>query len=286
MRKILLLTMAVVLIVTATYGQKQKRWIQDVKYSTWLGIRDFHLQEIPSDQNLDFINYLYANQKGPEGDYLGFAWLIKFNNHWEADVKYTLNFGYNRGAHDIKIRYFPENKKLGYSLGLFSFPTLIRGFANFNIEKDLDFHTGNWNGRETRIHDHGFTVGVALPLHYKFLHCILRMNGGYSSIGRFEETIKQKELDSNLKRIFVYETLPSYNIFFYPEIEAYIDLIRINKARLGIQVQASWYATHKFLNYQRSTYEWTMDSPIIDRIESPMHAFEKNEVNVGLYLRW
>ena len=263
------------------YSQNQT----GLKVSLWYGIRDISCTQYPANSNLDFLNFLKANKAYPEDDYLGFATVIRFGGKWEADLRFTVNSGWNPSAFNLKARYFPV-KQIGLSAGVFGYPYYINNFELYHKTRDLEYYTDirdNSNFKQRVATDLGIQAGIAVPWHARFFHTQFQFHGGVSSFSRFSESFGQKRINANLKREILYKTQPSFNWFVMPEAEINLDLLRIKNLRMGIQVQASYYLTNKYINYQRIISTWTYDSPLVEDISSPRHRLDKLEIDFGVY---
>ncbi len=262
--------------------------MDEVRLSSWFGFRQIQCERHAPAEHLDFINYLDANENYPEDDYLGFTLFMNFSGPWQADLRFTLNSGWGFSGYNLKIKYLPL-KFLGISAGMIRHPHQIYYFEEYLINRDQDYFTDLRNGSNHKYRvaaDRGWMAGLVFPLDYRFLHLSLHINGGISSIIPFREEFGQKRINSNFKRDLVYETRNSFNLFFFPEATFSMDLLRIGKARIGIQAQASWYLTNKYLNYTLTTYEWTYDSSDVAQITSPGHHLGKLEYDIGLIVRF
>lgn len=268
-----------------TYSQKM---IEDIKISTWYGTREITCANFPATSNLDFMEYLDANSEYPEDDYAGLATRIKFKGNWEADLRFTVNSGWRPSGFTVKVNHFPF-KYLGLSAGIFGYPYYINAFDLYHTSRDLEYYTDirHYSTHKQRlVSDIGIFTGLVIPLHFKFLHSILQLNGGISSFSKFSESFGQKRINSNLKREIFYDTQNSFSWFLMPEAVVYIDLIKMKNLRFGIQTQMSWYTTNKYVNYQRTISTWTSNNPVVEQIKNPKHPLKKFEFNVGTYFRW
>jgi len=283
-----LVTLSAILVFITLSQSAAAQWLDEVRLSTCFGFREIQCERFAPGEHLDFIDYLEANEDYPEDEYLGFALLMNFKGPWQTDLRFTLNSGFGLSGYNLKIRYFPS-KFVGLSAGMLRHPHGIYYFEDYLINRDVDYYTDVRGGSKHKYmvaNDKGWMAGLVFPLDYKFMHLTLQVHGGVSSIVPFREEFGQKRINSNFRRDLVYETRDSYNWFFYPEAAFFIDLLRIRDVRIGIQAQASWYLTKKYLNYTLTTYEWTYNSPETMRITSPSHRLEKLEFDIGLVVHW
>ncbi|MBT3244347.1 MAG: hypothetical protein HN352_14450 [Bacteroidetes bacterium] len=287
MRKELLVLSAILVSITLSQSAAAQ-WLDEVRLSAGFGFREIQCEGFAPGEHLDFIDYLEANKDYPEDEYLGFALLMNFKGPWQTDLRFTLNSGFYLSGYNLKIRYF-LSKFVGISAGMLRHPYGIHYFEEYLINRDVDYYTDVRGGSKHKYitaADKGWMAGLVFPLEYKFLHLTLQVNGGVSSIVPFREEFGQKRINSNFRRDLVYETRDSYNWFFFPEAAFFIDLLRIRDVRIGVQAQARWYLTKKYLNYTLSTYEWTYNSPKTMKITSPSHLLKKLEYDIGLVVRW
>ncbi len=264
----------------------QDKLIEKYKVSLWFGVRDVSRDSLKNNDNLDFMNYLHSSQDMAEYQYLGISTHLWFRGDWEADIKIAMFDGFAPDNINLKAQYFPL-KNLGLSLGFYSFPQLLNDFSTYHRINDVGFYGDlDNNFRQRSIHETGLMVGLVLPIDYRFFHCAIQLNGGISSMSTFKETVDQKQINSNLRREIHYKTLKSLAPFLFPEIEFNIDCFNFNNVKCGIQIQSNLYFVNRSIDYNRTTYEWTIISPDIERIDNPIHHFEKWELDFGIYLRW
>jgi len=271
------------LLTLPTFSQ-----IDEIRISTYFGYREIECQRFDPGEHLDFMDYLEANEDYPEDEYLGFAYFLNFDGPWQIVGRFTLDSGWDFSGYNLKLRYFPFNS-IGLSAGVFRRPHYIRYYDEYLINRDVDYYTDSRNGSDHKYMeagDKGWMAGLVLPVDYRFLHLTMELHGGLSSIIPFQEEFGQKKMNSNFRRDLVYEAKNSYNWFFFPEATLGIDIFRIKRVRIGIQAQASWYLTKKYLNYSLTTYEWTYDNPITTQVYSPKHRLQKLEFDVGLIVRF
>lgn len=262
--------------------------VNEVRLSSWFGFRDIECERFAPTEHLDFINYLEANKEYPEDEYLGLKLFMDFDGPWQTELAFAFSSGWDVNAYNLKLKYFPS-KYIGLSAGILRNPHYIYYFEEYLYNRDLDYYTDVRNGSNHKYlvaADKGFMAGLVLPLNYRFLHLTLHLNGGASSIRPFREDFGQKRINSNFRRDLVFESRESYNWFFFPEATFSMDVFRIKNVRIGIQAQASWFLTQKYLNYTLTTYEWTYDNPIVQQIKSPSHRLERLEYDIGLVVRW
>ncbi len=262
--------------------------LEEVRFSSYFGFREIQCERFAPTEQLDFVNYLEANEDYPEDEYLGFQMLMRFRNHSEMDMRFTLNSGWGLSGYNLKLRHYPT-PFIGFSIGILRHPYYIYYFDDYLIERDQDYYTDPRNGSGHKYlvsADQGLMAGLVFPLEYRIFHLTMQIHGGASSIIPFQEEIGQKQKNSNFRRDLVFEAKNSYNWFVLPEAALYVDLLRIKDVRIGIQAQASWYVTQKYIDYNLTTYDWTYDSPQTLHIESPVHRLEKLEYDVGLVVWW
>lgn len=280
-KQLLLLGFLLALSVTA------KAQLEELRFSSWFGFREIQCERFAPTSNLDFVDYLEANEDYSEDEYLGFTLFMSFDNHWQTDLRFTLNSGWGFSGYNLKLNYFPL-KQVGLSIGMLRHPHYVYYYEEYLYNRDVDYYTDVRNGSNHKYSvaaDKGWMAGLIFPLNYKFLHLTLQLHGGVSSIVPFKEEFGQKRMNSNFRRDLVFETKDSYNWFFFPEAAFSVDLFRIGHASFGIQAQASWFLTNKYLNYTLTTYEWTYDAPKTEEITSPAHRLDKLEYDVGLIIR-
>lgn len=282
-------SVSLVLLLSFVFTTKlNAQWLEEVQASSWFGFRQIECEVHTPGEHLDFMNYLRANTEDWEDEYLGVHYLLKIRGHMQLDIKMALNSGLYLDAYTFKIRHFPV-PFMGWSLGVFSQPFDFRHYDEFLLNRDTEYFTdlrNSTNYSYMNVSDHGLMAGLVLPADYKFLHLTLQLNGGVSTFGSFEDVFGQKRKNSNYRRELHYESRSSYNWFFLPEAALSIDLLRIKDIRIGIQAQASWYVTNKYVDYELSTYEWTYDDPVSIHVDMPGHRLTKLEYDAGLIIRF
>lgn len=269
-------------------AQPLEAQVTDWSFSTWFGFRDIQTERFAPTAQLDFLDYIRSNEVGPEDEYLGFALRMKFDNHTEFDGRFTVNSGWGLAGYNLKIRHYPI-PFMGLSVGVLNQPLYLRHYDDYLINRDTEFYTDFRNGTTYKYYDAqdlGWMAGVVLPVNYRIFHLMLQLHGGVSTLKPFRDEFGQKQKNSNFRRDLVYETNLSYNWFFYPEACFSIDIVRIKKIRIGVQAQASWYLSNKYLDYKLTTYNWTYTDPITTHVESPGHRLAKLEYDVGLVFRF
>lgn len=264
----------------------QDKLIEKYKVSLLFGARDVSRDSLKNNENLDFMNYLHSSHDMMEYQYLGISTHLWFRGNWEADLKIAMFDDFAPNNLNLKAQYFPL-KNLGISVGFYSYPQLLNDFSTYHRLNDLGFYGDmNTNFRQLRIHETGFMVGIVLPINYRIFHCKILLNGGISSLSTFKEIVNQKQINSNLRKEINYSTLMSPALFLFPEIELNFDCFKIRDSKIGIQIQSSWYTVSRSIDYDRTVYEWTSIAPTKERINSPIHHFEKFELDFGIYLIW
>lgn len=286
MKKYFLISFVVFCFSSNINISAQENLIEKFKVSTWFGGREMKSNILPLSENLDFLNYVLDDQEYANYEYLGFATQLWFKGKWQADLKLTLDPGFRPSSYMVKAMYFPV-KQFGVSMGIFGYPQYINQFNEFHAISDGGhFEDTDTNYRQSVIYDNGFSAGIIVPLKYKFLHLTVQMNSGISSFSKLTETILLKEKNNNFKKEIQYKTVNSYKVFIYPEVELNVDCLKFKKNVLGLQMQTSWYKTSKAINYNRTTYNWTYENPIIEQVKNPEHPLTKFEIDFGLYYRW
>lgn len=264
----------------------QDKLIEKYKVSLWFGTRDVSRDSLQNNENLDFMNYLHSSPDLAEYQYLGISTHLWFRGKWEADLKIAMFDDFAPNNLNLKAQYFPL-QNLGLSVGFYSYPQLLNDFSTYHRINDLGFYGDlNTNFRQRRVHETGLIVGLVLPINYRPFHCMIQLNGGISSLSTFKEIVGQKQINSNFRKEINYSTLISPAFFLFPEIELNFDCFKIRDSKVGIQIQSSWYTVYRSIDYERTTYEWTSIAPTKERINSPIHHFEKFELDFGIYLIW
>ncbi len=264
----------------------QEKLIEDYKFSVYFGVRDISRDSFQNTENIDFLNYLHSSPDMSEYQYLGFSSHIWFRGDWEADIKIAMYDDFAPNNFNIKAQYFPW-KYIGFSAGFYIYPQLLNDFSTYHRVNDIGFYGDmNTNFRQRYVYENGIMAGVVLPFDYKFIHSRILLNGGVSSLSRFEEKVAQKKINSNLRTLIEYKTSKSPAFFFLPEIELYFDCFKFEKSIAGLQIQSSWYAVNRSVDYERTYYEWTNLNPLKEHIESVSHHFTKFELDFGFYLKW
>lgn len=262
--------------------------VKETKLSSWFGLREIQCERYAPGAELDFMDYLEANEDYPEDEYLGFAWQTRWANHTELDLRFTLNSGWGLSGYELTIKHFPF-PFLGLSAGAFRQSFYFRNYDQFLTRRDTGYYTDLRNGTNLKYHDgrdQGWQAGLVIPLSWKFLHLSVHLKGGVSSIVPFEEEFGQKRKQSNYRRDLLFKTKDSYNWFIYPKAALSVDLLRIRDTRIGFQAQAGWFVSNKFIDYDLTLFEWTYQSPQTFHVESPTHRLTKLDVDLGLYVTW
>lgn len=264
----------------------QERFIESYGYGLWFGIRDVQPEIFSDGAHLDFLNYLESNNEYPEYELLGMNFYFKFRNNWELDTKFAVCSDLELSNYNLKVRY-ALNKFLGISAGYYRFPQYMSEFDAWYLNKNENFFEnipGNY--AQIRVFENGLTTGLYLNQNIGFIHLRLDINGGVSSLSKFDIVFERKKMQSNFKQKIVYNVGYSPTLFFFPELTANFDVIKLKYNTMGIQLKTNWMYLKRSMNYTQTSYSWTYEDKAIEEVINPNHSFKKFEFDVGIFLRW
>ncbi len=204
----------------------QDKIAEKYSVSSWFGLRKTTRDIFSNTGNLDFLNYLDFESD----EYLGFTTHACFNDKWEADVKLALYSDMIPTYLNAKGIYKPF-RYLGFTVGIYIYPHYLNNYDSYHKLQDDGFYGDiNTNTRQNLLNETGFIAGLVFPFSYHSFTCTLYFSGGISSMVKFEEVFDQKEVNSNLRRVIRYETLPSPALYFLPEAELKLDILKLKKS--------------------------------------------------------
>ncbi len=264
----------------------QDKFIAVHKLAILGGVRDTKIDSFPNAQNVDFMNYIYGSLNSFDYGYIGFEGQFRIKSKWAADIKVAMYDDFAPDNLDISVQYFPV-RSIGISLGLYTHSQLMNDFTMFHRTTGTGLYGDlETNFRQRKLFDRGMQVGVLFARDFGAFHPSLKINGGISSFKPFAETVLQKEINGNFLSRIDYETKNTWNPFIFPELRFDIDCLNINNYKIGVQFQASLFYSQKAINYEQTTYMWTLENPLTEKVDSPTHSYRKFDMDMGIYMRW
>ena len=250
------------------------------------GSREISNDSLADAADLDFMNYLHHQNQYSDYELAGFAFDWTINPTWELGLRILTESDLNPRELSLTAQYTHESW-YGIRFSAFTYPQYIESFNQYHINNDAGYIADiDPNFRQVSISDRGFSVGPFVHLEHKRLYFNIRLNGGISWFTQLQGSIAQKELQSNLRREFRYQTKGSASLFISPEAEIGIDCFKISGLWCGFQLRGSLLYSKRSINYTRTLYNWTPDNSQSENITNPRHRYQKQEGDLGFYIRF
>jgi len=285
MKRILVL----VLILNFVHNTKvsaQKRFVENYKLSVFSGLRDTRIDSFPNTGHVDFMNYLYDFHTGYDYEYVGISGHLWFRNNWETDINIAMYDDFAPDNLKITAQYFPC-PFLGVSFRIYTHTQLMNDFTRFHRTTAVGFYGDMLtNIRQVKLHDRGTVFGLILTRKFGVFHPSINLNAGISSFKPFAESVFQKAVDGNFIRKIEYQTKNTWNLYFLPEFQLDIDCIRLAKIQLGTNLKVNMFYSGKSIDYLQTTYEWTEEYKMTEKVSSPRHNYRKFDIDLGIYIKW
>lgn len=264
----------------------QNKFIEACQFGLWFGFRDLQIDSLPNAQNLDFINYMSYNDYFPVGyPYLGFSVQLQIKNNWQVDAKVFTTDDIIPTSFNLSVQHY-FSKYMGFNLGFYTYPLLTSDYERYHNIEDTDFYPVPSGSRQHNIYDAGIIGGPVFSVSRKVFFANLKLNIGYSGFVPFKEEFFREKINSNFQRIVKYETHYNMGFFFFPEIKAGLNLFSRNNITIGLQLQADAFFSKRNLKYTRTTYNWTMNDPVVEKISNPKHQYNLFDWDFGIFLRF
>lgn len=255
------------------------------------GGRTIQRDSLKNTGNLDFMNYLYQADNGPDYGYAGINFRFTPVPGWEFSATTILLSDLIPGQLNFDIRHTLDSISPHLEWGLmgsvFASPQYLEEFNQYHLIADTGYTADlNTNFRQITLYDLGLAAGPFIVFQYRGFHGQFSIRGGFSGFAPFKESISQKKTAANLRREIRYETDYSPTIFIYPEAEAGIDLINSGQTHIGVLLRAGGLFSKRSINYTRTTMTWTAENSIIGKILPEKKLYSRMEIEGGLYIRF
>ncbi len=286
MQKILSIAiLALAILASPVYSQE--KFIRQIEYSFWLGSRILHIDSLPNAGNLDFMNYFHTTKNLNEWLYMGFTAHLWLPKNTEVDIKVFTADDIFPNSFNISVQR-SRNGHMGLNTGIYGYPIYNSSFFRYHLIEDHGFHhdTNMIMQFQRFIYDLNWYVGPAFNNIGRFLGIRLKANAGIGSFARFSADIYQQKAKSNFRRKVEYQTKLTPTLFFFPEVELSLALVKTPKALGGIYIKATGYFAKRSIHYERLTYEWIEEKPNIQKVKNPAHWYKKYDVDAGFFFRF
>lgn len=289
MKKFTLICLLALWISATTEAQNKK--FAD-KVDLWFGWRYFHQPALGESEELNFFDYYMKDNEETQNyeatyEYLGFGWNKRWNLNWESDIRITLNSALELNSLFMRAIYFPKGK-LGYFLSYYNYSQLMNSFTPYYDQKYpgylsvIDDH--NW--WQWEMMDRTFSAGITLPLEFGVIQIRPALSAGFIVGPEFNKSVDLKEVKSNYRQRIDYEFIRKPHFYINPEIQLNLELCKKERSSFGLQFKADLVVSMRSIDYQMTSYEWTMDSPQKANIPGIDHYFFKREFDLGIYYKW
>jgi hypothetical protein len=270
--------------INATAGEK---FLTAKRASIWFGTRELSIENTPSTNKLDFLDY--ANNY-----HMGEYFILGISIQMQGRGPFTINLDVFTSDDIIPTSFhlgYQYNLLpwLGFNAGFMQYPFLITGYDDFYRNTDTEFLTdggSDANLRQSTHHDFAFTFGPSINLEGSFGFVSLQLNGAYSSLLPFVASFRQKKIESNLRREVIYKTDASSSFFLFPSLRIGTNIAQISNKSLGIELYASTYMGNRKIDYSKTVRQWIEENAQSEQFSNRKHAFQKTDISLGLYLRF
>ncbi len=255
------------------------------------GGRYINRDSLANAEDLDFMNYLYKQEKSAEYGFISLNFRMSPAEKIEFSATAVLLSDLSPNQLNIDVRYKPviHDKPVNWGLigSFFIYPQYLENFNSFHIQSDTGFTADlNPNFRQISIYDLGIAAGPTMNYQYKRFFTEISFRTGICGFIPFSERISQKKTDANLIREIHYETSYSPAVFFMPEAEAGLRLNSGHRANIGIMMKAGGIWSKRTINYTRTIYTWTSENEIVSDISPENRWYSKIEIQGGFYIEF
>lgn len=258
----------------------------------WFGWRNFYQPAINETEELNFFDYYMKNDDTTDSfrstyEYLGVGWSKRWSQHWESDLRITINSALRANTIFMRGIYYPENK-YGFFLDYYMYPQLMNSFTPYfeNRPNKYIADINDYNWWQWQMFDFAFSLGVIRPVKLGYSEIIPAISAGVILGPIFEKSVLLKEIQSNYRELIEYEFANKPTPFIKTEVEIKIALLSTAQTIFGLQIKTDALVGLRSIDYYKTSSEWTMNNSISEKIYGPKHLFFKNEFDIGLYITW
>ena len=277
---ILLLVIGCTLNVSADDRYFSEMWI-----SIFNGYREVISQNVPNDQQLDFLNYVFTKSEKSDYNYFDIATRLRHNDRYVIDASLSLYNSLVPYEYNVSFNYlFPNNFGIiaGSMLNRYYLVEFNDFYANTS-DKDI---VTRYINREWKFNMMSYYVGPTYQTRFNTIELCAALKTGLTTFLPFNQRNIIKEIGSNYKKVYDYQANVHLAPFVMPEILINIDLLKYKKIILGGRLKISYLLTRNSINYQLNTYEWDYESKVTEKVNLPQHNFQQTEWDFGFYFRW
>ncbi|MDN4165862.1 hypothetical protein QWY31_10125 [Cytophagales bacterium LB-30] len=274
------------LLTLGSQAWAQERIISNEEISFTLGIAELEVSTYPTNQDLDFLNYVdhYPSQ-------LDFI-LIKLGYRFDlyskisTDIKLVMLDDIIPDNYDVSA-YYNLNPWLGLGLGSMLSKNWISNFEEYQIQALPEYYLVNDNLKQFNTYELGFYISPKLrPIRSKYFSLQVSCDLGMSSFSQHRVSFLHKKQFSNEKVRYQYQTHTHYQPYIQPKMDIRIHAFSIKEASFGFLFNSTYYHSNRSINYTRTTTTWTSENPIAEHIQAPKHTYARLEVNMGMCITW
>ncbi len=267
------------------FSSKAERFIDEHKLSLYRGYRFVDYEKTLSPTKIDFLNYIYTQPEESDYQYTRFEAYVKFKTKYSASLQLAIRNTLIPYSYDFTLSYL-LNKNYYLLGGSFSerfYLTEFNGSYKYFFNEDISVRYIN---RQWNFSFVGFFVGVGAEYKYRNMRFHGKLKSGVLSVFPFQQRNIIKFQNSNYKLVHSYNSRWDISPFIMPQFIFEIDLFRYKNIFWGARFGAGYLYSKPRINYELSIFQWTYDSPEIQRNKMPSHIIQQFNWDFGVFIRW
>ena len=266
------------------FAQSSKLKNQEFSFS--VGARELYIEKFSPTENIDFINYVDTYPEFIDYIMVKLGYKFDFLSKMTAEIKLILMDDLIPDNYDISAHYFFK-PAVGIGIGSMLNKSYITNFEKHKIQALPDYLLMDENMQQFTTYDLGFYLSPALkPIDNKLIKLQIKCDFGLSAFLNEETNFYHKKKLSNEKLQFHYKTKTTVQPYIQPKLELKLKAFTIKQTSLGILLNSSYYHSSKSIDYERTTYYWTIENSTKEKIQTPKHSFSRLDFDLGFFVNW
>ena len=263
----------------------QNSVLKNQEFSFTIGIGELEIEKFPTNENLDFINYVDSDPEYTDFVILKLGYKFDFLSKMSADIKLIMMDDIIPDNYDISVYYFGR-PWIGLGIGSMLNKNWIAYFEEYQIQTLPDYYLVDYNVKQFTVYDLGFYLAPTLkPIDNDIFTLQITCDLGISSFMSEETAFYHKKKLSNERLQYHYKTNADYQPYIQPKIDIRLKAFKIKDTSIGFLLNLNYYYLNRSMNYSRTIQTWTAENKITEQIEPAKHSYSRFEFNMGIFLK-
>lgn len=258
---------------------------QELSFS--IGVAELDIQKLPSNENLNFMNYINFYPEYADFIIVKFGYRFDFLSNMSADIRLILMDDIIPDNYDISTHYYIK-PWFGIGVGSLLNKNFITDtdFQDYQIRRLSDYYLLDYNV-PYKIYDLGFYLSPTLKLiDNGLLEFLIKCDLGMSSLMKTSSTFYHKKKLSNERLIYHYKTKLVFQPYIQPKLDIRLKAFKIKETSIGFMLDTNYFYSKRSINYNRTIQTWTSENSINEQINLPKHKYSRFELNMGIFAGW